>query len=143
MDPIDAIQDPALRREAWGFMRGGRYSPAVGVSARELSLILAESALARGDTNTFATHVNDVRGLESSLTDYDPAVHVAVVPQDLLIHMRQVNLFLQLQRRLPDMYRFGIRGPVWASGELAVTAPGTVFPIGDLECESNPVVGAC
>jgi hypothetical protein len=54
--------------------------------------------------------------------------------------MRQVNLFLQLNRRLMDMYRFDIAGPEWLPGNLAVTAPGTVLPLGDLECDSNPEV---
>lgn len=143
LDPIDNIQDPALRREAWGFMRGWVYPDNVGVSARELHLILAEAALLKGDMQGFTTHVNAVRGLESALTPYDPVAHADVDRQDLLVHMRRVNLFLQLQRRLLDMYRFNITGPVWLAGQLAMTAPGTVFPIGNLECASNPAVGAC
>ncbi len=143
MDPIDNIQDPAIRREAWGFFAGFIYADNVGVSARELNLMLAEAALSNSDDATYTTHINNVRGLESSLTAYDAVTHAAIDQQDLLIHMRRVNLILQLQRRLPDMYRFDIQGPVWASGQLALTAPGTVFPIGDLECGSNPLVGAC
>ena len=143
MDPIDDIQDPALRREAWGFMQSFVYPDNVGVSARELHLILAEAALANGDDGTFTTHINAVRGLESSLTPYDPAVHTTIDQQELLIHSRRVNLFLQLQRRLLDMYRFDIEAPVWLGGQLALTQPGTVFPIGDLECKSNPEVPPC
>jgi hypothetical protein len=143
MDPIDDIQDPALRREAWGFMSSFIYPDNVGVSARELHLILAEAALANDDMTTFATHINAVRGLESTLTPYDPVVHAALDAEGLLIHMRRVNLFLQLQRRLLDMYRFDIDAPVWLAGQLALTAPGTVFPIGDLECKSNPEVPPC
>jgi hypothetical protein len=141
MDPIDDIQDPALQREAWTFLGSFIYPDFVGVSARELRLILAEAALAGGDMNTFATHINAVRGLEASLTAFDAGnpAHTAIA-EDLLIHMRQVNLFLQLNRRLMDMYRFDIAGPEWLPGNLAVTAPGTVLPLGDLECDSNPEV---
>lgn len=143
MDPIDDIQDPALRREAWGFMSSFIYPDNVGVSARELHLILAEAALASGDTPAYTTHINAVRGLEASLTPYDASVHTTVDQQGLLVHMRQVNLFLQLQRRLLDMYRFDIDGPEWLAGQAALAQPGTVFPIGDQECKSNPEVPAC
>ena len=143
MDPIDDIQDPALRREAWGFMSSFIYPDNVGVSARELHLMLAEAALANGDTPGYTAHINAVRGLETSLTPYDPVVHAAIDQEELLVHTRRVNLFLQLQRRLLDMYRFDIQGPVWLAGQLALTQPGTVFPIGDLECASNPDVPPC
>lgn len=141
MDPIDNIQDPALRREAWKFLGGFIYTDLVGVSARELRLILAEAALATSDMATFATHINAVRGLASSLSAFDPGnpAHTAIA-QDLLVHMRQVNLFLQVNRRLMDQYRFDIAGPEWQAGELALSQRGTVFPLGKDECVSNPEV---
>lgn len=143
VDPLDGMQDPALRREAWDFFNGFIYSPNVTVSARELRLILAEAALARGDEAGFADHLNAVRALESTLTPYDPATHSDVDPQELLIHTRRVNLLVQLQRRLLDMYRFGIVAPEWGSTGEAVQRPGTVFPKSDLECDSNPEAGSC
>ncbi len=143
LDPIDGVQDPALRREAWDFFNGFIYSPNVTVSARELHLILAEAALAQGDDDGFAEHINAVRALESSLTPYDPAVHADIDPQELLVHMRRVNLLVQLQRRLLDMYRFGITAPEWGSTGEAFLSPGTVFPKSDLECDSNPQAGSC
>jgi len=143
MDPVDDIQDPALRREAWTFMGSFVYPIQVGVSARELNLILAEAALLNDDVLGYTARINAVRGLESSLTPYNAAIHAGVDRQELLVHMRRTNLFLQLQRRLLDMYRFGIQAPVWEATGTAVTAPGTVFPIGKSECNSNPVVGAC
>jgi hypothetical protein len=142
-DPIDRIQDPALRTHAWEFIQGFVYAPMTVVSARELRLILAEGALKRGDLREFATQVNAVRTLEK-LTPYDPAVHTAVNARDLLVHMRKVNLFLQVQRRLGDMYRFGIKSPLWIESAEAVRAPGTVLPMSRTENISNCyVVGTC
>ena len=145
MDPIDNIQDPALRRELWAFIEGFVHPNNVGVSAREMYLILAEAALANGDDAEFTTQINPVRGLEG-LTPYDPVTHSALDQQDLLIHMRRVNLFLHLQRRLQDLYRFGIIAPEWVPGEgtpNTLQNVGHVFPISDLECETNPNVPAC
>ncbi len=143
MDPIDEIQDPALATQAFPFLGAFVYPDLVGISAQELNLILAEAALLAGNMDDFRDHINAVRTLEPSLTPYDPLIHVLVDPTDLLVHMRQVNLFLQNQRRLPDLYRFGIRAPQWVEGETALTAPGTVHPVGHLECNSNPLVTSC
>jgi len=142
-DPIDNIQDPALATQAFPFLSGFVYSDLVGISAQELNLILAEAALLAGNMGNFRDHINAVRALEPSLTPYNPLVHALVDSRELLVHMRQVNLFLQNQRRLPDLYRFGIRAPEWVTGETALTSPGKVHPIGHLECNSNPLVTSC
>jgi hypothetical protein len=56
--------------------------------------------------------------------------------QDLLIHERRVNLFLQ-GRRLNDMYRFGIQSSMWQASSSAVTNPGTFLPITKVELDAN------
>ncbi len=134
-DPIDGIPDPALQRFVYEFIGGTEYSPQTVIGAREMRLILAESALQRGVVADFTTQINAVRALEG-LTAYDPAVH-AVTPRDMLIHTRFVNLFLQPMRRLGDLYRFAIDSPTWVESSDAATAPGTVFPISDEERLAN------
>jgi hypothetical protein len=55
----------------------------------------------------------------------------------MLEYERQVNLFLQ-SRRLQDLYRFGLSADVWLPGTDAAVAPGTLFPITQVELLSNP-----
>ncbi|MHB1169155.1 MAG: hypothetical protein ACYC28_07725 [Longimicrobiales bacterium] len=141
-DPIDGIPDPALTRYVYEFIEGIEYSPQTVVSAREMRLILAESALQQGVTDDFTAQINEVRGLEG-LTDYDPNTH-AITPRDMLIHTRFVNLFLQPMRRLADLYRFDIASPTWVESSEAATSPGTVFPISDEERLANCYInGSC
>jgi hypothetical protein len=136
-DPIAQIQDPALRRFLWEFIQGYEHPPVTWISVRELRLILAEAALKRGDMPGFVAQINAVRALETGLTPYNPAVHTQIVPLQLLIHMRNVNLIMQPHRRLGDMYRFGIRKPRWSDGGAAVRSPGTVLPMSRTENQSN------
>ena len=144
LDPIDRIKDPALRTHMWEFIQGFVYPPLTVVSVRELRLMLAEGALKRGDMTEFTAQINAVRALETGLTPYNPAVHTSVQPVQLLIHMRKVNLFLQVHRRLADMYRFGVRSPRWIESAEAVASPGTVFPMSRTENISNCyVIGTC
>jgi hypothetical protein len=143
-DPIAQIQDPALRRFMWEFIQGYEHPPITWISVREMRLILAEGALKRGDMATFVTQINAVRSLETGLTPYNPAVQTTIVPLQLLIHMRNVNLIMEPHRRLADMYRFGIRKPRWSDGGAAVRAPGTVLPMSRTENQSNCyIVGSC
>jgi hypothetical protein len=143
-DPIAQIQDPALRRFLWEFIQGYEHPPVTFISVREMRLILAESALKRGDMPGFVAQINAVRALETGLTPYNPAVHTQIVPLQLLIHMRNVNLIMQPHRRLGDMYRFGIRKPRWSDGGAAVRSPGTVLPMSRTENQSNCyIVGSC
>lgn len=135
LDPIDGVPDAALRTrmEALGLLASTTelYPRLTVVSARELHLILAESALEAGRTEDFATHVNAVRAIEgrTAWSGQVPAL-------DILLHERRVNLFLQ-GRRLADMYRFGIQDARWLSSSDAATTPGTFFPIADMELKSN------
>jgi hypothetical protein len=142
LDPIDRIPDPWLEAFIFELQEGasGNCNTAVltVTSAREMHLIVAEDALARGDLDTFAEHVNLVREW-GSLTPW--ATDSGVSARDLLIYERQSQLFLT-GRRLADMYRFGITGDTWVPGSVAVLAPGTLLPISadevDANCHLNP-----
>jgi len=101
-------------------------------SAKEMLLILAEAALAQGNTGEFQTRINAIRTADA-LPDWTPAS--AVSARDMLIHTRQVNLFLQ-GRRLTDHYRFQIRADRW------VATRGNrpcFFPISYNERQQNPL----
>jgi hypothetical protein len=136
-DPITGAADPVVlwKLEKWkgGDLddAGDNFSPLDVVSARMMHLILAEDALASGDTDEFASHINDVRAMDGlpAYTGQIPAV-------DMLEHARRTNLML-MGVRLADMYRFGITDANWQPGSVAVTAPGTLLPITNIEIEAN------
>ncbi|MCS7154475.1 MAG: RagB/SusD family nutrient uptake outer membrane protein [Bacteroidetes bacterium] len=130
-DPIDNVVDPKLAREIEEFTRAERYAPMTVVSRREMHLILAEAALARGDVAEFRNQINAIRTLDrlSAYTGQIPA-------RDMLIHARRVNLFLQ-GRRLADHYRFAQYPREWVSGYFR---PGEFFPITISERRANPLV---
>ena len=133
-DPVSGQPDLALRARISALINAGQTVPMIVVSAREMHLILAEAALAQGNLPQFTTQVNAVRAFTSGLPAYtgaDPA------PQELLAHMRRVNLFMQ-GRRLADMYRFGQRDPRWQQTSFAYTRRGCFFPITQTERTSNP-----
>ena len=101
-------------------------------SAKDMLLILAEAALAGNNTTEFATRINAVRAVDG-LPAWTPASTVS--PRDMLIHTRNVSLFLQ-GRRLIDHYRFNIRADRW------VATRGTrpcFFPISYNERQQNPL----
>ena len=142
-DPVSGMVDPEIRRavvEFVGTSATQNYQPLTALSERELHLILAEAALAQGDTiapaDSFSAHINYRRVLDG-LASYDPANPAHPRPLAMLIYERQVNLFLQ-GRRLEDLYRFGLKADNWQSGTDAVTTPGTVFPITQVELLANP-----
>jgi len=145
-DPITGLVDPELRRAAIEFKGTSAtqlYGPLTVVSARELYLILAEAGLAAGDTlsatGQFAANINAVRTL-NALPAYDPANAAHPRPLVMLKYERKVNLFLQ-GRRLHDLYRFGDRADQWQATTPvaeAVSAPGTFFPITQIELLANP-----
>lgn len=134
-DPIDNTPDAALNQvltEFGAFSATTQlYPPLTVVSAREMHLIIAEAALAAGNTAEFSQHINALRQL-SSRGEWSGQIPA----RDLLIHERRVNLFMQ-GRRLIDMYRFGITDPRWLPSSDAARTPGTFFPIADDEAKSN------
>jgi hypothetical protein len=102
------------------------------VSAKEMHLILAEAALATGNTTEFASRINAVRAVDA-LPAWTPTSTVSA--RDILVHERNVSLFLQA-RRLIDHYRFQIRADRWVS--TRGTRP-CFFPISFNERQQNPL----
>ncbi len=139
LDPITGAADPVIDREQKA-LKAASYPAFTITSAREMRLIVAEDALARGDLVTFQTQVNAIRGIDA-LPDWTPASSVSAL--NMLMHERRVSLFLQARRML-DHYRFGpsTYPADWFSNATAVVAPGTLLPISAVECLSNPFIGA-
>lgn len=113
----------------------GQLMPMVVLSEVDMQLIVAEAALAAGNTAGFETAINAVRARSSK-----PAITVAGLPagvtaRDLLVHERRVNLFLQ-SRRLMDHYRFGIPADRWVTQNIAIRRH-CFFPISFGEKLSN------
>ena len=131
-DPIDNKPCPALYRLVRAFTEPNLYPDYPVVSAREMHLIIAEDALARGDNATFTEHINALRALDK-LSPYSGQVEA----KDLLIHSRRVNLFLQ-GRRIADHYRFNHPSTYWLANTDATTSPGALFPITISEIQANP-----
>jgi hypothetical protein len=137
LDPIDGVPDPWLEEFILAFAsppggdRDNLTLPAL--SAKEMRLIVAESALARGDTVLFAEQINATRAYRG-VSPWTPGTEVEA--RDMLIYERQSQLFLRGRRWL-DLYRFGIRSDSWESGSTAATTPGTLFPIPQSEVDSN------
>jgi starch-binding outer membrane protein, SusD/RagB family len=116
-DPIDNVADPRIVTfmEEWKdntniAVAGPVYSALTLTSAKHMHLILAEDALAQGNTADFETHINAVRAVDglSNYTGQIPAM-------DMLKHERRTALFVTGVRLL-DMYRFGIVGSALAPG---------------------------
>lgn len=138
MDPVDSVSDPVINAYQKAF-QGDRYYPLTFLSAREMHLIVAEAALAAADTATFQTEINTVRGMAGGLSDWTPASGISAMA--ILEHERRVNLYGQ-GRRLVDEYRFNTPSDDWLPGSEALTVPGRLLPITNVECLSNPNIGA-
>ena len=133
-DPISNAADPELGRFLSTFIgtpftgtpttKATRYGPLTFLSARELRLIVAEAALAAGDSTGFQNAINAERALDG-LPAYTGAGPTALA---LLQYERQRNLFMQ-GRRLFDESRFGVNADIWQAGSEAITTPGTFLPI--------------
>jgi len=141
-DPIDSTgtrhkDDPEITRflesNSDGFLKNTRYGPLTFLSAREMLLIVAEAALAAGDTTGFQTAINTERAFDG-LAPYTGAGPSA---STMLQYERQRNLFLQ-GKRLTDEYRFGVNADLWLTGSEALADPGTFLPITISERIANP-----
>ena len=136
-DPIDNVDDPAVIKwlNQWKggsyLSKGGVYPPLTVVSTRMMHLILAENALAGGNSEAFRTHVNHIRALDE-LTPFSGQIS----DMDMLKHTRRVNVLLQ-GLRLADMYRFGIRDPKWKATNPTIAKPGEMLPISIIEIRAN------
>ena len=133
-DPITGQMDPVTLAN---INECCRLSSTVNVgwtasSAKEMLLILAEAALASGNTSEFQTRINAIRAVDA-LPEWTPASTVSA--RDILIHSRQVNLFLQA-RRLTDHYRFQIRADRWVATRGLRPC---FFPISYNERQQNPL----
>lgn len=134
VDPITGEDDPILMdRIDQFYVPNNVLVPYTVVSEDEMHLILAEHALAGGDTGGFQTHINHIRS-QYDLPDWTPGSGVSAA--DMLMHSRQVVLFLQA-RRLSDLYRFGHEAPEWQASSPAASSPGTFFPITITEIRAN------
>ena len=138
MDPIDNVADPALIKFLTQLKggdptatKGGVYPDLTIASTRMMHLILAENALAGGDTGGFTTHINHVRAMDGS-TPFSGQIDNT----DMLVHSRRVNTVLQ-GLRLADMYRFGIQADRWQPQAATVTSPGIMLPISAVELRAN------
>lgn len=136
-DPINRVRDPSVIKwlNQWKGGdyrdRGGIYPPLTIASTRMMHVIMAENALASGDTDEFAEHINDLRSMDR-LTGY-----FGQIPRlQMLQHMRRVTVLLQ-GLRLADMYRWGIEGALWQDVSDAVRCPGVMLPVPNIERTAN------
>jgi hypothetical protein len=134
-DPITKQADPAIAALINEFVTGNLLSPLTVTGSRDMLLIIAEVALAKGNTAEFTTRINTLR----ALNQLPPWTGAAGQPTalEILKHERRVNLYLQ-GRRLNDMYRFGIVDADWNPQSDAATCAGSMFPINNGERLSNP-----
>lgn len=123
-DPVSGTPDATLAKAIDTCCRqtSGQFLGYTLTSSREMYLILAEAALATGNTATFTTNINAARAIDGK-----PAWTGTPVAQDMLIHERRVGLFLQA-RRLHDHYRFNQPADRWLSIRAATKRP-CFFPI--------------
>jgi hypothetical protein len=143
-DPIDKKPDPRILTflQEWKTnnnigVAGDVYSPLTLTSAKHMHLILAEDDLAKGNTTSFATHINAVRAMDG-LTPWSGQIPAL----DMLKYERRAALFVT-GVRLMDMYRFGIKDPLWHPTSDAFTKPGTLLPITCIERNANTLIPDC
>jgi hypothetical protein len=114
----------------------GQLMPMTVVSEVEMQLIVAEAALAATNNPGFETAINAARARSGKPPITVAGLPAGVTPQDLLIHERRVNLFLQF-RRLMDHYRFNSPADRWVNQNTAIRR-NCFFPISFGEKLSNP-----
>jgi len=138
IDPISTEKDKTAQQLLAEFKGFGTRSGVFTITSnRELRLILAEAALAGGNTAEFTNQINLVRAFDTK-----PAYATQIAPLAMLIHERQAQTWL-MRRRLSDMYRFGIKDSHWANNpnfESAFSVPGLLFPIPNVERLGNPCI---
>jgi len=144
MDPIDNEPDARILTflQEWKSstdigVAGNVYAPLTLTSAKHMHLILAEDELSKGNTAAFQTHINAVRAVDE-MADYTGQIPAL----DMLRHERRAALFVT-GVRIMDMYRFGIKDPLWHANSDANQSPGTLLPITCIERNSNPLIPDC
>ena len=137
-DPISNVLDPTVVNSLAAFKAFGTQSGTFWMtSTRELRLILAEAALAGGNTAEFTSQINTVRALDGK-----PAFTGQIANTAMLAYERQSQLWL-MRRRLSDMYRFGQKDSKWTTNpnfESSFNVVGLLFPITNVERLANPCV---
>jgi hypothetical protein len=128
-DPVSGEPDPTVKRMVDRFGTD-QYGSLTLASARLMRLILAEHALATGGAD-FDTHINALRAFDGKAAFGDEVSDLEILQHERRLH----TLFMGL--RLPDMYRWGITDTRWLATNTAITAPGTMMPIGIVECRAN------
>lgn len=143
IDPVTGVLDvrmQALLTQFTGF--GTQTGTFTLTSTRELRLILAEAALAAGNTAEVQNQINLVRSLDAGRTAWNG---VTPAPLAMLQHERSVQLWL-MRRRLADMHRFNLKDSKWTlvtNYESIFNVNGLLFPIPQIErlgnlCINNP-----
>jgi starch-binding outer membrane protein, SusD/RagB family len=143
-DPVAAAPDARILRflQEWKSntnigVAGNVYPPLTMVSAKHMHLILAEDELAKGNVAGFTAHINAVREVD------DMPPYAGQIPAiEMLKHERRAALFLT-GVRLFDMYRFGIKDPIWHPNSDAFTRAGTLLPITCIERNANAHIPDC
>lgn len=137
-DPVSGNLDPTVQALLAEFKKFGTLSGTFTLtSTRELRLILAEAALATGNTAEFTNQLDQVRALDGK-----PAWTGTPAAQTMLAYERQAQLWL-MRRRLSDMYRFGEKDAKWTANpnfESAFSVVGLLFPIPNVERLGNPCI---
>src|SRR6185503_16870026 len=136
-DPVTGAVDAAAVKMIGRFIFADdiNHPPMAVVSKREMYLIVAEAALAAGNTAGFDTAINALRALDGK------AAYAGTGPTRLALLQweRRINLVFQ-GRRLNDMYRFGVKDPRWVATSIAVRKPGCLLPIPLLERDANAAI---
>ena len=138
LDPVTGAKDVTVQALLAQFKAFGTQSGVFTItSTRELRLILAEAALATGNSTEFRSQLNTVRALDAK-----PAFTGQIADDAMLMFERQAQLWLA-RRRLSDMYRFKQKDAKWANNpnfESAFAVPGLLFPIPNVERLGNPCI---
>jgi len=138
-DPVTGLVDAAAVKQINRIIHAANPDinnpPMAQVSEREMRLIIAEDALATGNTGGFDTAINGLRAMDGK------AAYTGVGPTRLALLQweRRINLIFQ-GRRLNDMYRFGVKDPLWLANSVAFRLPGCFFPIPQIEIDSNKLL---
>ena len=140
LDPVTGALDIRVQALLTAFAAFGTQAGSFTItSTRELRLILAEAALATGNTAEVQTQINLVRAQDAGRTAWNG---VTPTPQAMLQYERQAQLWL-MRRRLADMYRFNLKDTKWIANpnfESAFNVNGLLFPIPQIERLGNPCV---
>jgi hypothetical protein len=143
-DPIAAAPDARILAflQEWKSsnnigVAGTDYPPLTITSAKHMRLILAEDELSKGNIAAFTTHINAVRAVDNL-----PPYAGQIPPLDMLKHERRAALFVTGVRMF-DMYRFGVRDPLWHANSDMLRTPGTLLPITCIEKNANPNIPDC